>query len=581
VCNGLAYAQKESEIVSKFRTALRKCAEDVPEPPIIMKGAVTMGKMEFTGSIHYHKPSQRMDVSFQNMQFIFFQNDSIEWTYNSATEQHQLVRLSKEKRESERDREKRLDFASKDLLFYKQRGFELKSKGIQTLDSVKVYALELKKPDGSRIEFAINTKTNFIYKIVSEGDFRVFANYQVYDDYVYPNLMVTTVSGNFMSMKFTDITINATIHDSLFKIPEAAFASESRQRNEIKAGLSRGDSLYAKADYTNAIAQYSTVLRSEANYLAYNSRGLSKVHLKKYYEAIADFNEALEVAPEGSRALNNRGLAKFYLGDNTGAIEDYSEALKKDSTFATAYKNRGLIYLRTKQFEESAADFLNAIKQDNKDSEAHFKYAVAIAQLEKYEDALVSYREAIQLGYRTAELYNYKGVSEFKLENYDSASTTFRQAVALESENLQYIENHGASLYYLGEYDLARKQFEAYLKLKNDNAAIHNYVGLCKYKDEDYKGAIKDFTKCIELNPKAPIYLDNRAAAKENIEDYDGAIADYSESIALYPNDANVFYKRGLIKIHTSKKIEGCLDLGTANEMKFEAAKEAIMKHCN
>jgi hypothetical protein len=36
-----------------------------------------------------------------------------------------------------------------------------------------------------------------------------------------------------------------------------------------------------------------------------------------------------------------------------------------------------------------------------------------------------------------------------------------------------------------------------------------------------------------------------------------------------------------LIKILTSKKIEGCLDLTTANEMKYEPAKEAIMQHCH
>jgi hypothetical protein len=65
------------------------------------------------------------------------------------------------------------------------------------------------------------------------------------------------------------------------------------------------------------------------------------------------------------------------------------------------------------------------------------------------------------------------------------------------------------------------------------------------------------------------------------MEDYEGAIADYGESIRLYPNDASIFYRRGLLKIHTSKKLEGCMDLGTAHEMKYEPAKDAIMKNCN
>jgi tetratricopeptide (TPR) repeat protein len=104
---------------------------------------------------------------------------------------------------------------------------------------------------------------------------------------------------------------------------------------------------------------------------------------------------------------------------------------------------------------------------------------------------------------------------------------------------------------------------------------------LCKYKEENYKGAIKNFSKSIEMDGKNAAYYDNRAAAKEMIEDYEGAITDYGESIRVYPNDASVFYKRGLIKLYTSKKMEGCIDLGTAHEMKYEPAKDAIFQNCN
>jgi tetratricopeptide (TPR) repeat protein len=116
---------------------------------------------------------------------------------------------------------------------------------------------------------------------------------------------------------------------------------------------------------------------------------------------------------------------------------------------------------------------------------------------------------------------------------------------------------------------------------KDDDAEAHNMIGLCKYREEDYSGAIKKFSRSIELAPKNAQYLDNRASAKEHIQDFEGAIADYSASIGLYPSDPEVYYKRGLVKIHTSKKLEGCMDLGTASEMKHEGAKEAIRKNCN
>jgi len=58
-------------------------------------------------------------------------------------------------------------------------------------------------------------------------------------------------------------------------------------------------------------------------------------------------------------------------------------------------------------------------------------------------------------------------------------------------------------------------------------------------------------------------------------------LRNYSEFINILPSDPEVLYKRGLVKIHTSQKLEGCMDLGTAKEMGFADASEAIIKHCN
>ncbi|HEX8059549.1 MAG TPA: tetratricopeptide repeat protein [Cyclobacteriaceae bacterium] len=146
---------------------------------------------------------------------------------------------------------------------------------------------------------------------------------------------------------------------------------------------------------------------------------------------------------------------------------------------------------------------------------------------------------------------------------------------------MQYVENYGRALYEIEDYKQAAKQFEYYITRSNENAEVYNMLGLCKYRQEDYKGAIPKFTKAIELSSSVPFYFENRALAKEEIHDFEGAISDYTQSITIYPNNAMIFYRRGLVKIQTSKKLEGCMDLGTANEMKFEEAKEAIRKNCN
>jgi hypothetical protein len=77
------YAQKEAEIVNKLRLALRDCALDIPEPPIIGKGTFMISNMSFGGSMYYyHKPRSRVELTIQNATFISVDNDTIHWDYN-------------------------------------------------------------------------------------------------------------------------------------------------------------------------------------------------------------------------------------------------------------------------------------------------------------------------------------------------------------------------------------------------------------------------------------------------------------------------------------------------------------------
>lgn len=581
-CACTAYAQKESEIVAKFRAALIRGAEDIPEPPIILKGKITMGAIVMDGVIYYKKPNNRIEMSFSGMKFITLQNDSLRWTYNPVDKSHKIQIVTKKEINDERQREMKLDFASKDLLFYKSRGSTLKSLGIKKVDSVETYALQLTMPDKTVVDYFINTKTNLMYKVQSGDDFRIYANYQRHGDYVYPSFMSTLVNSGQMDMLMNEIIINASISPDLFVVPQEAHDAIKKNDSKAETMIAHADSLYSNGNYKEAIDEYTLILSEHGRiFRAFNGRGLCKLALKEYYDAVADFNAALSVVPKGSNALNNRGLAKYYIGDTKGALEDYAAAIEADSMQVSARTNRGLLYFNQEKYPEAVAEYKVAIRLRPGHPDSRLQYGRALAQNDQYEEAIAQYNEAISLGMDPSGVYNFMGVAHYSLENYDSAAVQFENALKVDKENLQYIQNYGNTLYNLGRYKEAVKQYDHYNSVDNSDAEVHNMIGLCKYQEEDYKGAIEKFSRSIELKPKNATYFDNRASAKENIEDYQGAINDYSESISIYPNDAEVFYKRGLLKIKTSKKMEGCMDLGTANEMKHEGAKEAILQNCH
>lgn len=579
--NILSYSQSQKEIVAKYRSALQKIVDESSIHSMELRGVFTTQKLSFPAAIYYRAPGLRVEMTFQNLTFLQISNDSVKWDYNPMEEKHTITPVTT-KGGGWAQGNSSFDFINSDLLNYEKLNHQLKIKGKEKVDSLDVYVLELSTSDKTKTKFLISAKNNLIYKVENEKGFRYFANYININGYVFPKYVFESSPNQQMEVHFKELTFNKTLADSLFIIPQYAFDKRTDAKKNKDGVITTADSLYNAGQFELAIQHYTKAIKvNDQNEYAFNARGLAKVEMKEYYEAIADFSKALEINPKASTSRNNIGLAKYYLGDQAGAIKDYTRALELEPTLVVALKNRGLIYHESEKYDLAVQDFSQALKLSPEDGVVHFRLGVALAELNKYEDALKSYALARKNKYTGADVYNYKGVSEYRLEKYDSASTSFQKALKLEPDHLQYMENYGRSLYESENYNAASEQFEKYLKKQNDNPSIYNLNGLCKYREENYKGAIKDFSRSIELNDKEATYYDNRASAKEMIEDYDGAIKDYSESIRVYPNDASVFYKRGLIKINTSKKLEGCLDLATANELKYEPAKEAIMANCH
>jgi tetratricopeptide (TPR) repeat protein len=579
-----AYSQSEKEIIVKYKSTIQKIADEHAIQSMELRGVFTMQNLNFPGAIYYKAPNFRIEMTFQSLTFLQVNTDSLKWEYNPFEDKNTITPADKKESGSNgwSKQNNSFDFVNYDLMNYQELKHSVKLIAQKKMDSLNVYVLELTKSDKTKIQFFINAKNSLIYKVEDQNGYRYFADYTNIEGFVFPRFVIDSSPKQVLQVRFNQLAFNKALSDTLFIIPKHALESANQVKENQDQTMVMADSLANLGRYEEAIEYYSKAISANGrNYAAFNARGLAKLNQKEYYDAITDFNRALEIDPSKTSAINNRGLAKYYLGDNAGAIKDYTKTLELEPTHLVALRNRGTAYLHEAKNEEARKDFAEALKLSPDDSESHYKLGVVLAQLEKYEDALTSYSLAIKNLYKDADIYNYKGVSYYKLEKYDSAGVNFKKAVTLDSDNLQYLENYARALYELGDYKSASKQFENYLNKKNDESEIYNLLGLCKYREENYKGAIKDFSKAIELNVKQATYFDNRASSREMLEDYEGAIQDYTESIRIYPNDASVFYKRGLIKIQTSKKIEGCLDLATANEMEYEPAKEAILKNCN
>ena len=120
---------------------------------------------------------------------------------------------------------------------------------------------------------------------------------------------------------------------------------------------------YLRENYWEAIANFNKAIdlkKDNAN--AYYQRGLAKYNLKKYQEAIDDFDKAIALEKESDLEIEaadiyyQRGLAKFDLEQYKEAIADFNEAIQRNLNDVNIYYKRGLARYNLKQYEEAIID---------------------------------------------------------------------------------------------------------------------------------------------------------------------------------------------------------------------------------
>jgi tetratricopeptide (TPR) repeat protein len=100
-------------------------------------------------------------------------------------------------------------------------------------------------------------------------------------------------------------------------------------------------------------------------------RGESYVRLKQYSQAIASFNQAIEINPQNEMAYLNRGYAYLSQKKYDLAIADFNRGLQLNSpSDPRPLLGRGQAYLEIRQYQRANADLEQAARllSDRQDS---------------------------------------------------------------------------------------------------------------------------------------------------------------------------------------------------------------------
>ncbi len=152
-------------------------------------------------------------------------------------------------------------------------------------------------------------------------------------------------------------------------------------------------------------------------------------------QAIASYEQALNMRPDDASLWIQQGIALEQLGDYERAISSYDRAIEINPEYALALARRCGVLNALGDYEAALESCEQALMGDERWGSLHSAYAwsqqsASLLGLEQYEDALAAAQRAVDSQPTYGLGWNNRAVSLWRLERYDEALTSINEAIA-------------------------------------------------------------------------------------------------------------------------------------------------------
>jgi tetratricopeptide (TPR) repeat protein len=253
--------------------------------------------------------------------------------------------------------------------------------------------------------------------------------------------------------------------------------------SKAKILFQEANELYDKGKFQEAIAKYNEILNIDSNYYqAWTNRGYALGGLQKYSKMLESCSAATIIEKKAVYAWNCRGEASYNLKQYDQAIAAFDEAIALDSKDPVFWINKTESLLALKKTDQALRVINEAIKlleqmKDTKSNQNDLAVALShkgkvLSQKQEYREALKVYDQALAYNpdYFTAQ--RDRGIALQSLRRYNEAAAQFNQM--LQASKLTQLQT-AETWYYLGlafchssQIDKGLSALDRSLKIKSD-----------------------------------------------------------------------------------------------------------------
>jgi len=205
-----------------------------------------------------------------------------------------------------------------------------------------------------------------------------------------------------------------------------------------EARCNLGSVLFLQGRAPEAIAQYEQALQLDPDYAtAHNNLGSALMAQGQVQDAIRHWEQALQIKPDVPVAHYNLGIALVRLGRPQEAVQHYEQALRIEPNYAAAQNSLGTALAQLGKVQEAAEHWEQALRIKPDFAEAHSNLGVVLMRQDKLQEAIGHYEQALRIQPDFAMAHYNWGIALEKLGRTQEAIQHYEQALRIKPDFVQ------------------------------------------------------------------------------------------------------------------------------------------------
>ncbi|MBW4580062.1 MAG: tetratricopeptide repeat protein [Tildeniella nuda ZEHNDER 1965/U140] len=317
-----------------------------------------------------------------------------------------------------------------------------------------------------------------------------------------------------------------------------------RQRYEsAKEALEALRSLTRTAPVASVLAEPTVV--SFDGHLAWLERGDDLFQRQRYKEAVVAYDRVLQAKPHDDVAWFKRGMALENLKRFDDAVASYDRVVQIHPDDYLAWYKQGTVFIQLQRYQEALASFEQVVQLQPENYWAWHDRGKALEQLQQPDEAITSYDRAVQLkpDFQLAVESRKQILSQLRrvdtlyhLQHYDEALVACDRAIALNPDDALAWFMRGMALENLHRYEETVIAYDRVVEMQPDDHVVWFKRGNVMEQLLRYEEAVASYYKVVQLQPENYWAWYDRGRLLESLQQPEAAIASYDRAMQLKPD---------------------------------------------